>query len=264
VILGPFDKIGNDQEIAGKPHTDDHVQLEFKAVEIDFSLVIVRQAENRQPLFQPSQGVTAQLLDLSGKIACETGQDRISLGRRKGASLRHDQRVLQGFRNIGKQLLHHHRAFHPQMLGGFLAVIIFDIGGLRNALHRIMRFVEIGFGKTAGVGCDQRNIAVHGQRDQACFRRHFDRVFATGQFDIEPSRKILLQQGKIGFCRSLLLLRDQTGQRAFATTGQGDQASTVVAQKIHCDMGFQIGGPVQMGSGDQLAEIFIALRVLRE
>jgi len=150
------------------------------------------------------------------------------------------------------------------MFGGFLAVIIFNIGGLRDALHGIMRFVKVRVGKAAGIGRDQRNVPVHGQGDQSCFRRHFDRVFATGQFDIEPPRKMLLQQGKIGFGLALLLFRDQVGQRALATAGQGDQTSAVTGQKIHCNMGFQLAGPVEMRGGDQLAEIFISLGVLRK
>ena len=125
-----------------------------------------------------------------------------------------------------------------------------------------MRFMKIGFRETAGIGRNQRDITIHGERDQAGFRGHFDRVLTARQFDIEPARKILLQQGQIGFRFALLFFGDKARQRPFPATGQRDKTGAVIAQKIHPDMRFQLAGPVEMRGGNQLAEIFISLRVL--
>ena len=80
MVFRPFDKIGNDQEIAREAHADDHVQLECQPIEIDFPLVLVRDVEQRQPPFQPGRGIPAQLLDFARQITGEAGQDRIPLG----------------------------------------------------------------------------------------------------------------------------------------------------------------------------------------
>ena len=150
------------------------------------------------------------------------------------------------------------------MPGRLLAVIILDIGRLGDTFHRIMRFVKFGLGETAGIGGNQRNVPFHGQRDQARFGRHFDRVFPARQFDIEASREILLQQGQISVRFALLFFRNEAGQSPFPATGQSDQPGAVVPQKIHPDMGFQLAGPVEMRGGHELAEIFISLGVLRK
>ena len=200
MILRPFYKVGNDQEIARETHVDDHVEFEVEPVEIAFSLGLVDNVQHRQAPFEPCRGIAAQLLDFPGQIASETGQDRISFGRGECASLRHDQSVFQRFRDIGKQFFHHQRAFHPKMFGWLLALVIFDIGRLRDALHCIMRLVKTGFGKTARVGRHQRDIAVHRKPDEARLRGHLDWIVTTRQFDIKPPVKIVLQQCQIGLC----------------------------------------------------------------
>ena len=39
MILGPLDKVGNDEEVARETHLDDHIQFHFQAFVIGFALV---------------------------------------------------------------------------------------------------------------------------------------------------------------------------------------------------------------------------------
>ena len=95
VILGPFDEVGHDQEVAGKAHRVDHVGFEIEPVEIDLPLFGGQLAIGRQPRFQPRAGIVDQHLRFAFLVAGQAGQQRLALGRGEGAALRDHQRVGQ-------------------------------------------------------------------------------------------------------------------------------------------------------------------------
>ncbi len=95
--FGPFDEIGNDQEIAGKAHIGDDVDFEFQPLFIGRALLRRQFAIGRQPPRQPRPRVFGQHPGLAFQIARQAGQDRLAARRREGASLGDDQGVRRRF-----------------------------------------------------------------------------------------------------------------------------------------------------------------------
>ncbi len=64
MLLRPFDEVGNDQEVTGKAHIDDHVELEIQPLHIGLChlcpcrLIHFRGEQQRlKPLLQPLMGL---------------------------------------------------------------------------------------------------------------------------------------------------------------------------------------------------------------
>ena len=93
LILRPLDKVGNDQEVAGKTHIDDDADLIIEAVEVFFALFLGEVLVGRKPLFETSLRLLGQHLRLALKIARKAWQDRIAVRRRIGAALRDNEGV---------------------------------------------------------------------------------------------------------------------------------------------------------------------------
>jgi len=127
VGLGPFDEVGNDQEIAGKTHLDDDVELEIEPVEIDLALLGGHLAIERQALGQPGVRVEAQLCRLGIAIAREAWQDRVAMRRGYRAAMRNDDGVADRFGNVREQVLHRLGRLEPRLWRGFAAVVAFDV-----------------------------------------------------------------------------------------------------------------------------------------
>ncbi len=263
MILGPFDKVGNDQEIAGEAHLDDDVGFELQPVEIGLTCGIVDDAELRKPGVKASTGQIAQHPRLALDITGQARQDRLALGRGDGAALGDDQRVGQRFRQIVEQAAHFGGRFHPGVRRTGPPVGHVDIGAVGDAEHDVVRGMEMRFGKAGRVGCYQRQVAGIGEIQQVRLRLSLYGIEPTTDFDIETVGKECFQPlciGKRGFG---LILRKQAGQRAFAARGQRDQAVGPPLQHVQVDMRHFLQRPVEMRHGDQRAQIVIARLILR-
>ena len=97
VVLGPFDEVGNDQEVARETHLVDDVDLELQPVEIDLAFLLAHLAIGREPRLQTLARIFLQRARLAFEVAREAGQDRLAIGRRIGAALRHHHGVLHRF-----------------------------------------------------------------------------------------------------------------------------------------------------------------------
>ncbi len=96
VGLGPFDEVGDDQEIAGKAHAGDDVELELEAFEI--LLLLIRVAAG-QTFGKAGTGIAAQLLVL---VVAEPRQDWPPLRRRHCAAPRDHGRVGDRLGQVGE------------------------------------------------------------------------------------------------------------------------------------------------------------------
>ena len=213
VILRPFDEVGDDQEITGEAHLDDDVELELEPVEIGIApLFAQRRALDRgdlgQPRVEPGARVVAQLGGFRLAVAGKARQDRLALGRGNRAALRHDQRVVDRLGQVGKQLAHRRGGLQPGIGRGPRPIVAGDICRIGNAQHRIVRLAEIGFGKTARIGRDQRQIAVIGEVEQMRLGAGLDIVVAAGDLDVKPVGEQRLQPFGIGPRAIMLFLSE--------------------------------------------------------
>ncbi len=98
--LGPFDEVGDDQEVAGKAHAGDDVDLEIEPFAI-CGLLILRLA--LEPQLQARMRLAPQRFVL---VIAEAREDRSALGRGDGAALGDDGRVGDRLGQVGEQFLH--------------------------------------------------------------------------------------------------------------------------------------------------------------
>ena len=200
IILRPFDEVSNDQEVAGKAHLGNDVELKIEALKI---YVAIRIRDMRQPAFQPGRGIGAQLVCLACLVA-DCRQDRITLGRHDRTALRDDECVRQRLRQVFKQTLHLLGGLHPCVGGTAGTIFAFDIGAGRDAQHGIMRGVEVCLCKVGRVGGDERNVLGIGKIEQGGFRCALNRIKATGDFDVEPVGEKRHQTSDIGIGGTVL------------------------------------------------------------
>ncbi len=264
VGLGPFDEVRNDQEVTGKPHLDDDVGFERQPVEIFLPLGRIGDPGRLQPRLQPGARVGAQLRRLPLDIAGQAGQDRLALGRGKGTALRHHQRVVDRLGQIVEQPLHLGRWLHPRIGRGALAIVARDIGRTRNAQHRVMRLMEIGYRIADRVGGDDRDTPVIGQFEQLRLGARLNLVQPPDDLDIQPVAEQPLQPVCISERRLVLFLREHARQPAFAPGGQRDQPVGPPLQRRERDMRVLFDRPVEMRHRHEVAEILIARFILRK
>src|SRR5690606_23241180 len=67
--LGPFDEVGDDQEVAGKPHAGDDVDFEGKSVIVNFAGIARELTVGRKAGSQPSAGVFGEHARLALLVA---------------------------------------------------------------------------------------------------------------------------------------------------------------------------------------------------
>ena len=141
-ILSPLDKIGDDQEVAGKPHLDDDVQLHLETLAIGRARRHARRrvhvrGENmgRQARLQAHSRLRPQFLVLVTPAVSVIGrQDRgRPFGRHIGAALRDDQTVIDRLRQIGEQRAHVLGAFKAMLGRHPPAVLVTDGDTLGDA-----------------------------------------------------------------------------------------------------------------------------------
>ncbi len=224
MILGPFDEVGDDQEIARETHPDDDADLELQALEIvpiavfDLGVGGVRDAvvHEPQPGLQALVAVVPQHLRLALAITGEAGEDGLALGRCEGGALRDDRGVGDRLGQILEQCRHRTRRLQPRLGRGAAAVGAVHIGRVRDAEHRVVCLVEAGVGEAGGVGRDQRQVACISEIDQRRLGGLLDRLTAPRQLDVETIAEQRLQT--VGIARGMLRLPfgEQPGQRALA------------------------------------------------
>ena len=263
MILGPFDEVGHDQEVAGEAHLDDDVHFELQPFEIGLARLVRDDPGLFQPGLQPRDRLVAQHDALALDIAGQAGQDRLALGRHHRAALRHDQRVGQRLGQILEQPLHLRRRLHPGVGRTGATIGRLDIGAVGDAQHHVMRRVEFRLGKAGRVGSDQRQIAVIGQVEQLRLRLALDRVQPAANLDIEAIGEQRLQPVGIGERSVGLILGEQAGDRSLAAGGQRDHAVGAPLQHVERNMGHFLQRPVEMRHRDERTDIVIAARILR-
>ena len=171
LLLGPLDEIGHDQEVSGKAHTVDHVDLEFEAIVVSLAVVGGQFSIRFEPLGKASARILGHFAGFTFLIAGQAGQNWLAFGRQERAALRDHQRVGDGLGQIREQFLHHRRRLDPPFARRPWPVSAVDMRGAGDAQHRIVRGIKMRIGVTGGIGRDQRQISRIRKIDQRFFRR---------------------------------------------------------------------------------------------
>ena len=216
-----------------------------------------------QPRGQPLVRQLAQHRRLALAIAREAGQDRLALGRRHRAALRHHHRVGDRLGQILEQRDHRIGGLHPRIGRALRAIVAFDIGRIGDAQHRIMRAAEAMLGKAARIRGDDRQPAIIRQVEQRRLGPLFHRIVAPREFDIQPIAEQARQPIGIGQRARGLVLGEQPRERPLATGGERDQPAAELGKGVESDMRRQVNRPIEVRPADQFAQIVIAVRVLR-
>ena len=262
--LGPFDEVGNDQEVARELHPLDDRQLEFQPLTVAFGGLAGRQPVRGKPRLQPLDGLAPQFGDLGrlGLGSVGIGASKARQDRRTGpwpvaAALGDLDRVVQGFRQVGEQ--HRHLVLGLQAVVARQAtpVLLADQTVAGDGDQGVMGFEIVGLQEEGLVRSHQRQRHVVGELQ----RVGLDLAaapFVALQLDIEPVAEdrhhpLHAAAGEIGPVR-----RDRRADRTERAAGQGDDSLGPRLQPIEQHMRARIVGMPEIGERDDLHEIGIA------
>ena len=263
--LGPFDEVGDDQEIAGKAHLLDDAQLEIQPCVIILDGDGV--GDDGQTRVQPLARLAAQFLDL---VIGETGQDRVVAGDGKGAAAGDFHGVGDGLGQVGEQ--HRHVLGRLEiMVGGQAAARgrLVHHRAFADADQRVMGAEHRGIGEIRVIGGDQRQVQRIGKVDHAAFTGGFGRhqlavvLQMALQFHIQPVAENPRQIAQMRFGVRQLAPRHQLPQRPGRAAGQADQPGRMPGQFLHGHMR-EIARRRDVKTGGQRHQVHPAVLILRQ
>ena len=224
MIFGPFDKISNDQEIAGKAHAFDDAKLKFEPFFVLFDRGGVR--NNGEPILKARAGLPLEFLHL---VIGKFWQDRVAAIGHKRAAPGDFHRVLKRFGQVRKEHSHFFGrleiVLRCQPSARFLLVHISAVG---NADQSIVRLVHLGFREVDIVGGHQRNVHRIGHFNKGAFGQAFGFGCCTIlarvalKFDVEPVAKGCRQTLHQRFAQSAIAGLQHLPDRAIRPAGQAD------------------------------------------
>ena len=241
VGLGPFDEVGNDQEVAGIFHPRDHIDLEGQPVVVVLRREPGCQRADGEALAQAGFGLGAQLigfeLELLGLGSAFGGDDklrqnRLAAQRPKRTPLGDLDGVGQRFRQVPEQLRHLLGAFEEVLAREPAAVVLRHIATLGDAQQRIMRLMIVGAGEIHFIAGDDRQQATIGELEQAGLGLDLVRQSVTLELDIEPVAEDLLQGLQARQCQLFLVLSERLVDGTVRAAGQRNQTVDLRAGKL--------------------------------
>ena len=270
VAFGPFDEIGDDQEVAGIAHIGDHAEFVFEALAVRPCRLLAPgfvhgggEDMGLQTPLQPLFGLASQRLGLGHAVGDrEGGQDRASRRELEGAALGHHQGVVGGFRQIGEQRPHLPRRLEA-MLGRQLAPgAVGDEGALGDADQRVVGLEHPGVGEEGLVGRHQWHLVFIGEVEKPSLDPFLDLQPMARHLDIEPAREQRLEPGE-PFTRPLVLvLGEKPADDAAGPAGQRDQPVRGAVEVVQRHPGDAAGLGVEIGLAEKLDQMVIAGLVL--
>ncbi len=237
VVLGPFDEVGHDEEVAGKFHVLDDVEFGLEPLPVVIMGIAFGQTNPLKAAFKPLFRLPAKLRRF-GRECCirilltaagEAWQDgRASFDNRR-AALGNLNCVAKCFRHIGKQRGHLRAGFETIVDTQTWAAVVrhHRIGG--DGHQRIMGLEIIRRRKEGLIGRHERHIRGIGQRDHLALvgpvvtllalQFEIDAIFKHGLEAVEPLGST------IGMALANALIH-----RPLHRTGQGNQPVRALLQ----------------------------------
>ena len=191
--LGPFDEVGDDQEVALIVHAGDDIELEGEPLGIGRSVKARRHAVLGDAFLEPGFRLAPELgrfgLAESSRgfpAGEERREDRLALQWPVSATARDLDGVVQRLGQIGEQRPHL-RAGLEVMLGAQAAPLVDgDIASLGDADQRVMRLEILLRGEIRFVGRDDGQVEVVSKLEQLRLDRPLLRQAVALKLDIEP------------------------------------------------------------------------------
>src|SRR6516162_5376131 len=263
LALGPLDDVGDDEEIAGKTHPDDRLELEFQPVAVRLGGRLIESTQGCKAFAEPGMRGAAQSRLLVEAIGYWKGrQDRLARAWDEGATAGDDERILTGLRQIGKSCPHLRGRTKIMKWCQPLAVAVGNCPSLGDAQQRVMRFVKIAIREISVVGRHERQPVMISQLDEAGLGSSFFRRAMAHQLDIEPvrkSRREFAQQRRSGFGLSFC---EQSPDRSTMTAGQVDQPVAGAHQFTTVDRRLARHFSGEVGAADELDQVAVTGLVL--
>ena len=264
VRLGPFDEIGDDQEVAGVVHADDDVELEFEPLAVGCLRLVVGQAELGEARLQSGPCLGAQLVRLRGAALGELGQDGLAHGRADGAAFGDDQRVVDRFGQVGEQRAHLLGALEAVLGSQPAALLLPEIGAVRDAHQGIVGQEHVRLREEGFVGGDQRHIERIGKLDGAGLDSAFAGHVEARNLGIEPARIDRCQTVHGLACGLGLALAQKPADGARGPARERDEPGGVRLQRGPRDVGDLAGRDLQKGAARKRQQVRVAVLVLRQ
>ncbi len=223
MVLGPFDEVRHDQEIAGEAHLLDNPDLPFEAGPV---VGLGRdRSHGLQPRLQPLAGLMHQLLGLGPPGSrLEARQDGGAGGDEEGAAAGDLHRRVAGLRQVREQLPHRRGGLEPVLASDAATVFLPREGPVGDTHQGVVRLRLRGLGVVDVVGGHQRRVVSIGPLHQPPFRLPLAGEAVALQLDIQPitEHPRHLIKGGIGLGR--LALHEQRIDRPVRPAGQQDQS----------------------------------------
>ena len=271
VLLGPFDEVGDDQEIAGKTHRDDDFELglETLAIGLDLRAVSARYADRatREASLESKRGLLAQqgidVHALADRIFRQMVSAELEF---EIAAHRNVDGVGQRCGQVGEQFAHF--IFAAQKLLRRIVALATRIGdgaAVMNTHPRLMGIEFIGIDEAHIIGRDQGHIEPR-RAFQHCVVVTFLALAAGAhQFDVVAIAEQSAPVVETLFDLIKLAFEGQAPDIASRAARQHQQpAHRVAMQPALLDAGDPAVLAKAIGHGQQLTEITIARAVLAQ
>ena len=264
--LRPFDEVGDDQEIAGKLHLDDDIELEGEAL-----FVILMRASGREAVRGEAGGEALARLAPELMLLVERGpvrhrkarQNGFSRQRPIGAPHRDLDAGLCRLREIGEEFRHLRARLEPVLGRQAPALVGRNHGALGDAEQRVMRLVVRGPAEIGLVGGDQGEAQTVGERDELRLDRALRVEPVALDLDIEP-RAEDFREALEPALRQVAKPRSQRPvDRAAGAAGQRDEALRLLERR-EGNMRLVAVGRIEPERRDEAHEILVAGLVLRQ
>ena len=226
--LGPFDEVGHDQEVTRELHAGDNVEFEGEALLVVLLACRAQMLRDRgKAAGEPRFGLRLQLgrFGYGGifRIGQEIREDWLARLGPEGAALGDLDRVLDGFRQIGKQSRHLALRLEIMVRREPAPVVFRDVASFRDAKKRVVGVENIALRKIGFVGSDERRAVVISPMQKLWLNRALARRGVPLDLDIEPVAKDRRERREARFGQRCVSGGESFISRAIRAARQGNK-----------------------------------------
>ena len=262
MLLGPFDEVRDDQEVAGKLHRFDDAKLKLQPVPIVLLLLARRKTMDIKTVLQPLLGLPTQFssLMLLGFFririsACKTRKNRLDgpgTGRTTPCNL---DGIVKRLGQIGEELGHLFLRLEIMFGRQMAAIILNEDLACGDCDQRIMRLEIPSLGKIDIVGGDQWNVHFIGEIKQQGLD---DALMAHAMSHHLDIKTVIIEsvKGLEALSGDIDMIVDQHAlDRPVAAAGQADDPFGKFGKVVKKDMGFLFILRLKEGTRDETHQI---------
>ena len=261
VGLGPVDEVGNDQEVTGKPHLHDGVDLELETLAIARHVLSARRRvriTREHAFFEAGDRPVVQEGFERHAVWCrEQRQPRLAEFERKAAAARDLDRVFQRLRQVGKQLRHLRLALEVLLLGEMArAALVGQHIALGDADPGLMSDEIPALDELHRMGRHDRQFQRGGKAHRTLDVVLRVRLTGTLQLDVEALRKQFRPELSVLFCLARIVSQQRMSDVAEMGARQCNQpVRAAYSQPFLFDLGAATMLVGAIGAREPVAEL---------